>query len=142
MPRIGGIDIPEKKKLEFSLAYIYGIGRTNVKEILKKSGLDGNRRTFELAADELSKLQKAVDMVKVEGDLRKEVSQNITRLREIGSYRGSRHIKGLPSRGQRTKTNARTKRGKRVTIGALKKEILAKVETSKVEKAKKEEAKK
>jgi len=142
MPRIGGVDIPEKKKLEFSLAYIYGIGRMNVKGVLSKSGLDGNKRTMDLTGEELSKLQKAVDTVKVEGDLRKEVSQNIARLKEIGSYRGSRHAKGLPARGQRTKTNARTKRGKRVTIGALKKEILAKVEASKAEKQKKEEVKK
>ena len=142
MPRIGGVDIPEKKKLEFSLAYIYGIGRVNVKEVLKKAGLDGDKRTNELTAEELSKLQKAVDTIKVEGDLRKEISQNITRLKEIGSYRGSRHAKGLPSRGQRTRTNARTKRGKRMTIGALKKEVLAKVVASKAEKAKKEEVKK
>jgi len=142
MPRIGGVDILEKKKLEFSLAYIYGIGRVNVKEVLKKAGLDGDKRTNELTAEELSKLQKAVDTIKVEGDLRKEISQNITRLKEIGSYRGSRHAKGLPSRGQRTRTNARTKRGKRMTIGALKKEVLAKVVASKAEKAKKEEVKK
>jgi small subunit ribosomal protein S13 len=141
MPRIAGIDIPEKKKIQFSLAYVYGIGPTNVQEVLKKAEVDGNKRTNELNADELNKLQKVVDTMKVEGDLRKEVSQNISRLREIGSYRGTRHTKGLPSRGQRTRTNARTKRGKRVTIGAMKKDILAKVEASKVEKAKKEEKK-
>ncbi len=142
MPRIGGIDIPENKKLEFSLPYIYGIGRTNVKDILVKTGLDGNKRVKDMTAEELSKLQKAVDNVKTEGDLRKEVNQNIVRLKENGSYRGMRHARGLPSRGQRTKTNARTKRGKRVTIGALKKEVLAKTEASKAEKAKKEEKKK
>lgn len=141
MPRIGGIDIPDKKKLEFSLPYIFGIGRTNVREILTKSGLSGDKRVFDLTAEELSKLQKAVDTVKVEGDLRKEISQNVARLKEIGSYRGMRHARGLPSRGQRTRTNARTKRGKRVTIGALKKEVLAKVEASKAEKAKKEDKK-
>jgi len=138
MPRIGGVDLPEKKKVEFSLAYIYGIGPKNVKEVLKKANLDGNKRTSELTGEELSRLQKTVDTVKIEGDLRKDISQNITRLKEIGSYRGSRHTKGLPARGQRTRTNARTKRGKRMTIGALKKEALAKVETAKAEKTKEE----
>jgi small subunit ribosomal protein S13 len=138
MPRIAGIDIPEKKKVEFSLAYIYGIGRTNVVEILEKAKVDRNKRTNDLTAEELARLQKVVDELKVEGDLRKEVQQNIGRLKEIGSYRGMRHSKGLPSRGQRTRTNARTKRGKRMTIGALKKEVLAKTETAKTEKAKEE----
>lgn len=141
MPRIAGIDIPEKKKVEFSLRYIYGVGPTNVKYVLEKTGIDGNKRVFELTAEEVSKLQKTVDEMKVEGDLRKEINQNVSRLREVGAYRGMRHAKGLPSRGQRTRTNARTKRGKRVTIGALKKEVLAKVEASKAEKAKKEEKK-
>lgn len=138
MPRIAGVDIPEKKKVEFSLAYVYGIGKVNVKGILAKAGIDGSRRVHELSADELNKLQKAVDEMKVEGDLRKEISQNITRLRDIGAYRGIRHARGLPSRGQRTKSNARTKRGKRVTIGALKKEVLAKVEAAKKDKERKE----
>jgi len=138
MPRIAGVDIPEKKKVEFSLAYVYGIGKVNVKGILAKAGIDGDRRVNELSADELNKLQKAVDEMKVEGDLRKEISQNITRLRDIGAYRGIRHARGLPSRGQRTKSNARTKRGKRVTIGALKKEVLAKVEAAKKDKDRKE----
>lgn len=142
MPRLAGIDIPEKKKIEFALAYVYGVGRSNVLGILKKANVDGNKRTQDLSAEEISRLQKTLDEMKVEGDLRKEISQNLTRLKEIGSYRGVRHSRGLPSRGQRTRTNARTKRGKRVTIGALKKEVLAKVEASKTEKAKKEETKK
>jgi len=142
MPRIAGVDIPEKKRVDVSLTYIFGIGRVNVKEILKKSTVAANKRVSELTPDELSKLQKTIDEMKVEGDLRKEVSQNISRLKEIGSYRGHRHAKGLPVRGQRTRTNARTKRGKRVTIGALKKDLMAKTEASKAEKAKKEEAKK
>ena len=103
--------------------------------------MDGNKRTNQLALEELSRLQKVLDEVKVEGDLRKAIGQNISRLKETGSYRGIRHARGLPARGQRTRTNARTKRGKRMTIGALKKEALAKVEASKVEKAKKEEKK-
>ena len=131
MPRIAGRDIPENKKIEFSLRYIYGIGSTNAIQILNKAGLDVNKRTKDLTAEELARLQKAVDAVKVEGDLRKEVQQNISRLKEIGSYRGHRHSKGLPVRGQRTRTNARTKRGKRVTIGALKKETVAAKEEKK-----------
>jgi small subunit ribosomal protein S13 len=137
MPRIAGIDIPEKKRIDIALTYIYGVGRTNVHEILEKTGVNPAKRTHELTAEEVSKLQKTVESMKVEGDLRKQISQNITRLKEIGSYRGTRHIKGLPSRGQRTRTNARTKRGKRMTIGALKKEVLAKVEAGKKEETKK-----
>lgn len=125
MPRLAGIDIPEKKRVDIALTYIYGLGRTNVKGILKQTGVNPSTRVSELTAEELSKLQKVIDTIKVEGDLRKEVGQSITRLKEIGSYRGTRHNKGLPVRGQRTRTNARTKRGKRMTIGALKKEVLA-----------------
>lgn len=137
MPRIAGVDIPEKKRIDIALTYIYGVGRLNVQHILSAAGVPAAKRVHELSPEELSKIQKIVDTVKVEGDLRKEISQNIGRLREIGSYRGHRHIKGLPTRGQRTRTNARTKRGKRVTIGALKKEVLATKETS----AKQEEKK-
>lgn len=137
MPRISGIDIPENKKVSFSLRYIYGIGPANSLEVLSKAGVNPDKRVLDLTADEISKIQKLIDAIKVEGDLRKEVSQNIVRLKEVGSYRGSRHAHGLPSRGQRTKTNARTKRGKRVTIGALKKEVLAKTEAAKKEKEKK-----
>jgi len=136
MPRVAGVDIPEKKKLEFSLRYIYGIGPTNVLQVLEKAKVSGGIRVNALSAEELGRVQKVMEEMKVEGDLRKEVSQNIARLREIGSYRGSRHAKGLPARGQRTKTNARTKRGKRMTIGALKKEVLAKTEATKTVKAK------
>ena len=125
MPRLAGIDIPEKKRIDIALTYVYGIGRTNVAGVLAQAGVEGSKRVYDLSQDEISKLQKVIDTFKVEGDLRKEISQNITRLREIGTYRGSRHVKGLPSRGQRTRTNARTKRGKRMTIGALKKEVLA-----------------
>ncbi len=137
MPRISGVDVPEKKRIDIALTYIFGVGRANVKTILKEANVDASKRTNELNAEELSRLQKTVDVIKVEGDLRKEVSQNIARLREIGTYRGLRHAKGLPVRGQRTRTNARTKRGKRVTIGALKKEVLA----TKVADDKKEEKK-
>ena len=134
MPRIAGIDIPEKKRVDISLTYIYGIGRTNVAEVLKKAGVEASKRVFDLTSEEIARIQKVVEALKVDGDLRKTVALNITRLKEIGSYRGTRHTKGLPVHGQRTRTNARTKRGKRVTIGALKKEVLAKVEAVKKEK--------
>ncbi len=125
MPRIAGIDIPEKKRVDIGLTYVYGLGRANVKVILAQTGVNPSTRVSDLSAEELSKIQKVIDSIKVEGDLRKEVGQSITRLKEIGSYRGIRHTRGLPVRGQRTRTNARTKRGKRMTIGALKKEVLA-----------------
>ena len=141
MPRIAGVDIPEKKRVDIALTYVYGVGRANVGPILAQAKVDPAKRTSELSAEEVAKLQKMIDVMKVEGDLRKEMTQNVARLKDIGSYRGMRHAKGLPARGQRTRTNARTKRGKRVTIGALKKEALAKVEASKTEKAKKEETK-
>lgn len=134
MPRISGIDIPDQKKIDVSLTYIYGVGRTNVYPLLLAAKIDPNKRVKDLSADELSRLQNAVDTLKVEGDLRKEIRQNISRLKDIGSYRGIRHGKSLPVRGQRTRTNARTKRGKRMTIGALKKEVKAQVDASKKEK--------
>lgn len=137
MPRLAGIDIPEKKRIDIALTYIYGLGRSNVKDILTQAKVDAVTRVHALTADEASRLQKVIDTIKVEGDLRKEVSQNIARLKNIGSYRGHRHAKGLPVRGQRTRTNARTRRGKRVTIGALKKEALATKEAA----AKQEEKK-
>lgn len=137
MPRLSGVDIPSSKRIDMSLTYLYGIGRTNVYPLLEQAKIEANRRANTLTSEEVSRLQKIIDNMKVEGDLRKDVSQNISRLKEINSFRGSRHTKGLPARGQRTRSNARTKRGKRVTIGALKKEALAKVETAKKEEAKK-----
>ena len=121
MARIAGVDLPENKRVDIGLTYIYGIGRSNVVSVVKEAGIDAGKRVKELTEDEIGKLQKAVEKFKVEGDLRQEVEQNIRRLEEIGSYRGLRHKKGLPSRGQRTRSNARTKRGKRKTIGAMKK---------------------
>jgi len=139
MPRIAGVDIPEKKRVDIGLTSIFGIGRTNVIEVLKLAEVKPDKRVVDLTTEEVSRLQKTLEKIKVEGDLRKSIAQNITRLKEIASYRGIRHSRGLPVRGQRTRTNARTKRGKRMTIGALKKEVLAKVEASKKEKEKKEE---
>lgn len=134
MPRLAGIDIPENKRTEISLRYIYGIGPTNVYSILEQAKVDGAKRAKDLTEEEIGHLQKIIDAIKVEGDLRKEIAGNINRLREIKSYRGSRHSHSLPSRGQRTRTNARTKRGKRVTIGALKKEDAAKLDAAKTAK--------
>lgn len=124
MPRIAGVDIPEEKPTWISLTYLYGVGRKNVDLILKKAGIDGTKKAKDLTGEEIAKISKALGVLKIEGELRKEVSEDIKRLKEIGSYRGARHVRNLPVRGQRTRTNARTKRGKRVTIGAMKKEIL------------------
>ncbi len=127
MARIAGVDLPEQKKVNIGLAIIYGIGRSNVKDILIEAGVNGDKRIKDLTIDEVNKLQKVIEKIKVEGDLRVEVQQNIKRLEEIGSYRGLRHRRGLPSRGQRTRSNARTKRGKRKTVGTVRKEVAAKM---------------
>lgn len=131
MARIAGIDLPEMKRTDIGLTYIFGIGRSNVKRLLTAVSIDGAKRIKELSEEEINRLQKYIDKnFKVEGDLRIEIQGNIKRLREIGTYRGLRHAKNLPSRGQRTRSNARTKRGKRMTIGAMKKEDRAKVDTA------------
>lgn len=123
MVRIAGIDLQDNKRIDIALTKIYGIGRSNVLPILKKAGIEPNRRTKELSETEIGVLQKTLEnLAKVEGDLRQEVQGNIRRLRQIGAYRGIRHSRNLPVRGQRTRSNARTKRGKRVTIGAIKKD--------------------
>lgn len=132
MVRIAGVEIPSEKRTEVALTYLYGIGRHNVGDILKKAQVDPNKRAKNLDDQELARLQKVIETMPVEGILRKIVSENIKRLKQIGAYRGLRHAARLPVRGQRTRSNARTKRGKRVTIGALKKEDLAKKETSAV----------
>ena len=126
MARIAGVDLPEQKRVDIGLTHIYGIGRSNVQIVLNDTKVDPAKRVKDLSDIEVSKLQKAVEKFKVEGDLRLEVEQNIKRLEEIGSYRGSRHRKGLPTRGQRTKSNARTRRGKRKTVGTVRKEVVAK----------------
>ncbi len=127
MARIAGVDLPENKRLDIGLTYIFGIGRSNVVQVIKDVGVDGAKRIKDLSEEEINKLQKVVEKFKVEGDLRQEIEQNIKRLEEIGSYRGLRHRKGLPSRGQRTRSNARTKRGKRKTVGTVRKEIVSKM---------------
>ena len=113
MARIAGINIPLNKRAEVGLTYIYGIGRSTSNQILRDTGVDPDRRIGDLTDDEVVKLREAVENHEVEGDLRRERSQNVKRLQEIGSYRGLRHRRGLPVNGQRTKTNARTRKGPR-----------------------------
>ncbi len=123
MARIAGVDLPENKRVDIGLTYIYGIGRANVVKIMEETGVAADKRIKDLTEEEVNKLQKRVEQFKVEGDLRQEIEQNIKRLEEIDSYRGLRHRKGLPARGQRTRSNARTKRGKRKTVGTVRKEV-------------------
>ncbi|MEL6150828.1 MAG: 30S ribosomal protein S13 [Chloroflexota bacterium] len=116
MARIEGVDIPRNKRVEISLTYIYGIGKTTSQEILDSAGVDPNIRVKDLTEDQVQSIRNQMSGYTVEGDLRREVQLNIKRLSEIGSYRGLRHRRNLPVRGQRTKTNARTRRGARKTV--------------------------
>ena len=117
MPRIAGVDLPQNKRIEIGLTYIYGIGRSTSLKILSQTGIGLDTRVRDLTESEITRLREVIDReYKVEGDLRREVALNIKRLTEIGCYRGIRHRRGLPVRGQRTKTNARTKRGARKTV--------------------------
>lgn len=120
MPKIMGIDIPGKKKIEYSLRYIYGIGLARAQAIVKKANIDPAKRADQLTGEEITKITNILqDAYVLEGDLRREVSQNIRRLISIGCFRGVRHRKGLPVRGQRTHTNARTRKGPRKTVGVI-----------------------
>lgn len=121
MARIAGVDIPRDKRVVISLTYIFGIGRSTAQEILAKAGVSEDTRVRDLTEEELNKIRETIDSYKVEGDLRREVSLNIKRLMEIGSYRGIRHRRGLPVRGQHTKNNARTRKGPRRTMANKKK---------------------
>lgn len=122
MARIAGVDLPRDKRVEIALTYIFGIGKTTSQKLLAMTGINPDTRVRDLTEDEVSKLREAIDKnVKVEGDLRREIALNIKRLIEIGSYRGLRHRRGLPVRGQRTKTNARTRKGPRRTVANKKK---------------------
>ena len=122
MARIAGVDLPNNKRVEIGLTYIYGIGLTSSKDILAKTGINPDTRVKDITEDEVSKLREYIDRnVKVEGDLRRETAFDIKRLIEIGCYRGVRHRKGLPVRGQRSKTNARTRKGPKKTIANKKK---------------------
>jgi small subunit ribosomal protein S13 len=122
MARIAGIDLPKEKRIEIALTYIYGIGRPLSNKILKQAGVNPDTRAKDMKEDEVSRVAAIIQKeYKVEGDLRREVSQNIKRLIDIGSYRGLRHRKSLPVRGQRTRTNARTRKGPRKTVGVTRK---------------------
>ena len=121
MPRIAGVDIPNDKPIWVSLTYLYGIGRTNSRQILKEATIDPQRRAKDLTEDELAKIINLIDKeFLVEGALRRSIQQNIARLRDIGSYRGNRHRRSLPVRGQRTRSNARTRKGPRKTVAGKK----------------------
>jgi len=122
LARIAGIDLPRNKRIEVALTYIYGIGRSSSQEILAKAGVDLNTRSDDLTEAEVGKLREIIDReYRVEGDLRREISMNIKRLMDLGCYRGLRHRRGLPVRGQQTKTNARTRKGPRKTVAGKKK---------------------
>ncbi|MDP2813526.1 MAG: 30S ribosomal protein S13 [Erysipelotrichaceae bacterium] len=121
MARIAGVDIPRDKRVVVSLTYIFGIGRPISEKVLAATGISEDTRVKDLTEEQVNNIRKAVESFKLEGDLRREVSLNIKRLMEIGSYRGMRHRKGLPVRGQRTKTNARTRKGPRRTVANKKK---------------------
>jgi len=134
MARLLGITLPDDKRIEYALTLLYGIGWTSSGKILDQLGINKHKRVKEINEDELKKITAVIEKnYKVEGDLREELNDNIKRLKEIGSYRGGRHLRGLPVRGQRTRSNARTKRGKRKTVGALRKEIWAKMEQQKTQ---------
>ena len=122
MARISGVDLPREKRVEIGLTYIYGIGRTSSNRILKDAGVDPDTRVKDLTDEEVARISKVVETTQmVEGDLRREIAFNIKRLQEIGCYRGIRHRRGLPVRGQKTKTNARTRKGPKKTVGRKKK---------------------
>lgn len=122
MARIAGVDLQNNKRVDIALTYIYGVGRVNVKALLDEAKVDASIRVKDLTEDEVNKLAKVVEKMVVEGDLRRDIEQNIKRLEEIGTYRGLRHKRGLPTRGQRTRANARTRKGKRKTVGTVRKE--------------------
>lgn len=133
MPRIIGVDIPDNKKIYYSIQYIYGIGKKLASDILRDAQVDENKRASELTNDELNRIQRVLENYILEGDLRRQISDDVDRLKRIKAYRGLRHIAKLPVRGQRTKTNSRNARGgkKRATVGAMTKEMAAKLEASK-----------
>ncbi|MFH1561601.1 MAG: 30S ribosomal protein S13 [Patescibacteria group bacterium] len=127
--RVLGVNLPDQEKSKIALTRVYGIGRVRAKQLLAELKIDSEKRLKDLGSEEVVRLTKALGSLKVEGDLRKQVSDNIERLKAIRSYRGIRHILNMPVRGQRTRVNARTRRGKKKTVGALTKEMWAKIET-------------
>ena len=138
MVRLVGLNLPDNAPVNYALTLINGVGFTRSTQILKSTQIDGHKKVREITEDDVKKIQEYIEKnFKVEGDLRSEISDNIKRLKEIGAYRGIRHMRGLPARGQRTKTNARTRKGKRRTVGALSKEAWAKVDQVQTQNAKK-----
>jgi len=131
MPRIAGHDIPGEKKITYALRYIYGVGLTKAQEIVKQAKIDPDKRARDLTGQEINQIQKLLDDIITEGDLRRRIGDNINRLKRIRTYRGIRHIMGLPVRGQRTRSNARTRKGKRKTVGAITKDMATKTEAAK-----------
>jgi len=131
MPRLAGIDIPENKRVEIALTYVYGIGRVLAKKLLSQTKIDPNLRAKDLTPTQIQSLTKALNEFPLEGELKKIVRDNIERLKRMGTYRGLRHAKKLPSRGQRTRTNARSSKGHRKTVGSMTKDIRQKVEGNK-----------
>ncbi len=130
MPRLAGIDLPNNKQIWVSLTQIYGIGRIRAHTLLNQVNIDPATPTKEVSSKDLQELGRAIDKIPVEGDLRSQIRENIQRLKRIGTYRGLRHIMNLPVRGQNTRTNARTRKGKRRTVGAMTKDMRAKLETA------------
>jgi len=121
MPRIAGVDLPKEKRIEISLSYLYGVGRSSANKVLQEAKIDPGKRAKDLSEEEISRITAIIQKnYKVEGDLRREITANIKRLIDIGAYRGMRHKKGLPVRGQRTRTNARTRKGPRRAVGNIK----------------------
>ncbi|HBG23440.1 MAG: 30S ribosomal protein S13 [Syntrophaceticus sp.] len=122
MARIAGVDLPRDKRVDVALTYIYGIGQTSARKVVDKAGIDPATRVKDLTEEEIGKITEIIDSdLRVEGDLRREITMNIKRLIEIGSYRGLRHRRGMPTRGQRTKTNARSRKGSKRTVGIQRK---------------------
>jgi small subunit ribosomal protein S13 len=127
MARIAGVDLPNEKRADIGLTYIFGIGRSNVQNVLKKAAVDGATRIKDLTEEEVNKITRAIEGIMVEGDLEREIAQNIRRLEEIHTYRGLRHRMGLPARGQNTRHNARTRKGKKKTVGTVRKDVVARM---------------
>jgi small subunit ribosomal protein S13 len=138
MPRIAGVDIPKEKRVDIGLTAIYGIGRSNVAKILRSAKIDPAIRVKNLNDEEIARIQKVISQFPIEGTLRRQIAETIKRLKSIGTYRGLRHKQNLPVRGQRTRSNARTKRGRRATVGAMRKKDLTKFGGAKKEKTKEE----
>lgn len=129
MVRLLGLNLPDNKKIDYALTLFFGIGWKSAADILKESGVDKNKKVSQLSEDELKQITTAIEKkYQIEGELREGVNEDIKRLKDIGAYRGLRHTKGLPVHGQRTRSNARTKRGKRKTVGALRKEMRSRME--------------